>query len=458
MMKWELKKYGITDELIGAILKDNLGIQNPISWYSIDEIKKGILIHSNLYKITMRLGEGKEPEYIFMKDAKHEATLSGDVIKSRELDENEANFLAFGTENKTFTPHLFYRNDYVNKDNKNHVLTLMENYDMSLEEKLIELYDEKMFAEKNKEEGKIEDVEKKTFDYLLRSIDIYLVNNKIATDKFTTKDYTGMPKVYNFSKEQIQAHLNQYLLGLVFLKSTQEIKEKKISKNDELINLLKKNASLVCIYKDMAGSLSYIADKIKSEPDNGIVLFDPIPSHILIKKHDKLEDYNVEDIFKIRQGKTDTPTYNLFAVTDYNKIGYGPSSLGIAALLNHPSVFRLLPQNKIKQLIEHIIVAKEKIKSGEDIRLEQIDSNKKSDFQEKYAAGSRFAALHNISTISWLNLKYPEKMKDLYKRNPLYETRSFINMNIDHLINLENQYDRFTSLNQGLEKLKLDTV
>ena len=109
-----------------------------------------------------------------------ESDASGEVEKSRELDMNEVRFLEFGNEAGTFTPRY-----HGHLDHDGRTLLFMERFDMSLEDKLVELAKRRELVETPFDRERID---QEAFEYVQKAIDVVLINNYLANAAYKTKD------------------------------------------------------------------------------------------------------------------------------------------------------------------------------------------------------------------------------------------------------------------------------
>jgi len=440
MNKKDLKKYfkkaGITKEYFSNLSG------TEIDEFEVEPVKKGSLLRAELYEFTIKPKTGEKFK-IFAKNFWPGKDVSGEKERSEILDQNEVKFLQFGKENKLFTPEYY---DHVQHEDR--TILFMEEKDMSLEEKLIHIHEE---IKESKKEKKVE-LENTAFEYLKRAIDVVLVNNHVATEKYESSDPFKGSTIYEYDQSEFKRYLNNFIFELLDFNFSEDSDSRSAKKdffawslNNNITNVMKE------LYKNIAEPLGSNLEK------RGIVNYDPNPGNILLDQ-DKFLDYDPDFILNLRNGKISDKKIKIYdgiVVTDNNKIGKGSEAM-IAILINHPSVFRLFDNEKMKKLKEHAFVQHYKLQTGKTEDLNQIDSNLRKRFDNEYAAAARFSCLRNIKFVVSLynNPEAKEKLDGLIRRNELYNPKDFINMNLDYFCNIQDHLSEYLSrINETLNSL-----
>lgn len=85
--------------------------------------------------------------------------------------------------------------------------------------------------------------------------------------------------------------------------------------------------------------------------------------------------------------------YQGYALCDFNKMGYGRPHIGLAAMINDPLLVRAVSGKKLKELLEHAIVAQQRVDLGKDMTLKAI---KEEGIEEKFENLYYSAARYNL--------------------------------------------------------------
>lgn len=442
-MRKKFKKYGIDE----AYLSEILG--RKVVDFGVEEVKKGARLRADLYRFKIKYEDGEG--VVFVKDLWYGSSMSGEVVKStlsenREiLGENEKNFLIFGTRNGAFTPRYFGHKEYANDKTGKHTVLIMENFDMSLEEKLLEL--KKEMNDSNDEKKKqLEDL---AYDYLRRTVDIALVNNYLASQSYPTHDPVESRIVYKLDEEMLTREITRYLNAIITFKFKREKSEDTIR---EFLNWDRDY--------DYPGIFSTLVDLIakplsRDIEKRGLVNLDLYPSNILLR-NTSLPPYDPDAILELREGRKGTNLYDGLAITDNNALGIGSFAM-TGTLAYHPSVF--LTKNTQKKIAEHILIQQKKLEEGKEVHLEDIDPEERLRYNWEYAAIMRLTCLKNVNFAVWLKLLYPEKAKALEEQAAFYEPIQFIRENVGRFTSLndiltEQCTEQCERINRGLEALK----
>jgi len=475
MKKKDLKNHGINE----AYLSEKLG--RKVANFNIEKYDKGAELRADFYRLNVSFEDGicDGDVVLFVKDFRYIPSVSGKIFRltlseNKEiLDENELDFLKFGTERGIFTPT--YYGDIKYENDVKHNLIIMENFDKSLEDKLLELGEKKLSA--SSEEEKL-DIEKVAFDYLKRVIDIALINDNLATKSYRTHEPpSGLRRVYKLTEEMLREDIISSINGLVTYKLGKIDEERPVENVIGSVLAWSKKYD----YSDSFNGLNdfiikpLVRDLIGIEDiENGkgkLVNLNLHPSQVLIKEK-SLEKYNPEEydsdaILSLKEGRKTTLSsikpngfestqYDGLAITDNNKIGYG-SSVMDASLINHISVFNVLSRDRLEQLKYHLLIQEEKLKRGQEFHLEDFSPAERKDLDEKYAAASRWAWLRGINYISWLKLKHPKNAERLETQIPIYNPEKYINCAIDYFTGLEDTLTQyFGKVNEGIRALKFN--
>ncbi len=431
MNQKEFRREGITNDYLSELFG------KPISKYRVNPVKKGSLVRAELYEFEI-FPKKEEPFKIFAKDFWPGRDVSGELERDNDLDMNEVFFLQFGNEHDLFTPRYFGHMKHEGGDKKERTLLMMEKFDMSLEDKLRDLH---VKREKTEDMDEKENIKKESLDYVKRAIDVILYNNNVASENYRTSDPFKGTTVYEYDKETFRKYVNNFIRELVSFKypGTKESSGWFIEyKFSFMMRELEEN----------------IVNKLGSDTKNrDIVNFDPNPGNILLK--DKTPGkYDPDKLLAVRENPKEDSTYNLLSVTDNNKIGRGPEAM-IAILLSHPSVRMLMDKENINGLKDHAFSQMYKLKTKKISTIDEIDPSERKRFDEEFASALRYSHLRNIKFVAGLNNSLAEKAKDFQKRNPLYNSKNFINSNIDYFCEIDQDKKYFEVTNRALDALKL---
>lgn len=449
MRKKDFRKVGINEEYLSQIL------ERRVSDFDVEEVKKGAHLRADLYKFVITY-ESKESASLFVKDYWYSTNIAKNVAtslvlneNSPVLDKNELDFLVFGTKNGAFVPKYYGYKEYENGETGKHSVVFMEHWDKSLEERLLEIGNQIKQTSQEEEKRNLENL---AFEYIRRAVDVALINNNLATQNYKKLDSAGLLTVYKLEEDRLKRELKTYLEGFVRFKIRNENFQNALTK---LLELYTEHS-----YRNIFTSLvDFVIKPLVSNPnERGLVNWDLHPGNVLIREGD-LSPYDPDAIILFKDGKKSINTdqislYNKFSITDNNKIGYGSNAI-IASLTNHISIFRILSKERQRQLFEHILVQQEKLKQGRVVHLEDIDFKKRKDFDDEYVAAARLANLRGMSFVSWLNLKHPERAKELEEQLPIYNPDRFVKATVEHFVNLEHSKDYFKEVNAFLEDLTI---
>jgi hypothetical protein len=455
MDKSGFENIGITLEYFAQIF--GMPIQN----YEVSEVKKGALLRAELYEFKISPVQG-EQFAIFAKDF---WPGSGDV---EEIEKNEVRFLQFGQEHKAFTPKYFGHKEHEVMNGQKRTLLFMEKYEMSLEDKLLEIWDLMCKTEKK---GEKKEIETHAFELVRRTIDILTINKYIATQRYKSAPLLKGSTVHKYDLDEFKTDINNFIFELTFDKYFSELTKEQAQADSLMINLRKcyeskftwnigHNLSRVLeeLYKNIAEPLARAVD------ERPIVNYDANVGNILLKNLNSMNlspnEYPPDMVIQLRDGKTKeaAPYYDGFAVTDNNKIGRGSHAM-VGLVLAHPAVFRIFSEERMKHLKDHAFAQCHKLQTGERIiALDAVDSSKRKQFDDEFWAVMRYGCLRNAKFAARQYTESPqsrEKFREFGSRNPLYSAHSFINANLDYFCHIRHDEEYLKLVNEAIKELKI---
>ncbi|MBD3354439.1 hypothetical protein GF361_00460 [Candidatus Woesearchaeota archaeon] len=438
-IKKELKKLGLDEDYIkNKILNDKFEIENPKFSYDINPLKLGTGARTNQYHLQIKLKDGQVIDS-FVKDYFNwgkQRNISGKAPKDMLLAVNEVEYLEKLPGYGARVPELYGILDTADEDGKFHHMILMEKYSHTLEEELIKK--RKMIQEAETEETKSA-LRNETMNWLRRVIDVYNVDNYVLN-----KNRTDLPEIPEYSADDFMFDIRIYVSSILDFVYPNRDEERKWSERHNYSNI-------------MRSLESYVAGILGDEKE--ITLFNPYPAHILIKDKPNIQDsdYDPHDITKALSRKFEkSDPYEGIAMGDLSKVSSAPTSIGLAALLNHPSVGAVLDTENINRLVEHSLVGKKRLDEEKDLHLEDINPDERTKYFQQYNAGARLAIIRNIYYISSLCSVDEERHKELIEANPdklALNVKKAFAYNINNMKKLGDQNQSFKELNAGLDAI-----
>lgn len=463
--KKHLRKIGIDEKLLATMLK------KEVSDITVNPVRKGSMLHGDLYELDVSLRDGGT-ERLFVKDTYKSDSASGFIEKSKSLDDIEAEILDIGTRSKAFTPEYYGKHSF-DDNGVHHTMIFIRRYDFSLEDKLKGWRKEYDSSTPDRQK----EITATAINHLLYITDVATVNTYLLRNHFNVRDSSGGLRVRTYTSQQLMDRMREYLGGLIIAKILLLKEDKSLGKTGinglrdflsssaepHLINLILNTFNWAVDYgKEVDDSLMrYIAKPLASDQNTQkITHLDLLPGHILVnnaelKKYNKDTDPN--NIIKLKEGQTgeDNP-YKMFAVTDFQKVGFVPEPFQFAQLLSHPSVFYLVPKSNIREIMEHAMVQTKRIETGDsNITLSHITPVERSEYEETFNQACMFSLLRNMGVISWLHLMHKDNAADLVSRDDIYDLKKYDGLCLAKAKELDNPYDRFTPVIKLLDRLKL---
>lgn len=403
---------------LAEILKAEYGIEEGKIQLVSKELEKPNPQRSKIYLIT----SPTNPE--IMIAAKYyfkygESTdISGNEKRIPVLEAQEEEFFKLMNKKNAFTP-VFYKPCTFTTEIKQpengrpkfrmHVVYFLEGYGGSLDDVLPRLAREKGSAQTPEEKTKIENI---GLDYLCRTLDIHAINDDLLLSMVTKHD----GGIVDINEEALKNDIENSIFDIAdFVAAAQ--KSKRIS-----YKLLWEYSGRI---KNIVNTKIAGIGKFKNKQPTYWALY---PTHVLVKDADKTLDsnYQSDSILTASQERkaatTVTPTpYNGLAIADLTKIAITVPELGVAMLLNHPTVTELLPKEKIEYLVEHALLAREKLRRDSNLASGDIDEKYRKIFKTHFDAASRYTILRNISFISKLAKKQLEAKRCEAKEAGVFE-------------------------------------
>ncbi len=437
-IKKELKKLGLNEDYLAKILNDKFEVENPRFSYDINPLKLGTGARTNQYHLQIKLKDGQVIDS-FVKDYFNwgkQKNISGKAPKDMLLAVNEADYLEKLPGYGARVPELYGILDKADEEGRFHHMMLMEKYSHTFEEELIKK--RKMIQESETEETK-NAIENEVMNWLRRIIDVYNVDNYILN-----ANKSDLPEIPEYSADDFMFDIRVYVNSILDFVYPNRDEERKWSERYHYSNI-------------MRSLESYVAE-VLGEGDE-ITLFNPYPAHILIKGESNIKDsdYDPKDITKAISRQFEKPDpYKGIAMGDLSKVSNAPTSIGLAALLNHPSVGEVIDPENINRLVEHSLVGKKRLDEKKDIHLEDINPDERTKYFRQYNAGARLAIIRNLYYISSLCSVDEERHKELIEANPdklELDVKKSFDHNISNIKRLGDQNQSFKELNAGLDAL-----
>jgi|GEM_PF-6203033 len=431
----------IKDRLIEVLGDKGLKISEPKPvdiWPSFRaEHKKVQVIQSNGNKFE-----------IFIKDydLSKQTDVSGGIERSPKFQLNEIVFMEVLQKNNGAIPRYFGHINY--KNGNEHLVVITEKYKTDLE----------LFLIKNSE-VKSQDVK----NLLLKSIDLFLINNQILDSNISKVDASNQPRVYEYNKNEISKDLTSYIdsiLDYYFQIKTDDPKEsinETRKKERRLLNEINYTSLISLLNNNIANVLGNV------DLNGRISFMDLYPSHIILNTED------ANGLLKISTEQTNlfglqSDENKIVSLIDYNKVGIAKLAVGLARLLNNQTVYNSLGNEGKQETVDSIIDytadiyrklydSNPKNIAGKKIMAEDEFLQFKSQLKEEFSAASRLAVLKDIYSVIQKSMNYPELYKTWIEKRPTYKLPDFVKERFNYLVSLQDPFTRFVTLNQTVKTL-----
>lgn len=392
---------------IKAIVKEQFGVSN--FGFTIERHDKGTHVRTNVYTINITLKDNTVGK-IFFKDTfnlgeGHDVSRS--LQKDYRLEQAELPLSRLLTARKGYTPRSYAYSEFPDQNGFYHRVMLMEHFDTTVEDVMVGL----------SHLSDTEKAQKQAVDYVKRAIDVYFLNLSLMSD------YPS-GSIYPLNSEVINRDLCLYLD--TFIDSLYPSSNKDVNENIDKNNFIRKTAGITSPFSLVANVLSQNAGR------ECIALFNPYPAHILINNSALGIQYPdqsmIEEIAKDGRSARDADIYEGIAITDLQKVARTLPSVGIAAIISHPSITNIIPEGRLDELVEHAYDVWQKLGKGritEDKLFPTLD-----EFKQRCTLAGFLSCLRNIYFISSLGLRNPEGLSRLEEVRPIYGKHSFLSSNI----------------------------
>lgn len=397
-------------------LKEFVG-DREVSGLTKESVRMGVSPYSSFYRLRVHFKDGSE-DSVFVKDASvKRMNLIGKVPNGGKLIENEISFLEFGREHSGVrTPRLYHRDSYDDGESRRDVLFL-EDWGSSLDS-ILRGISEDMRG--------IEDVDR-ACGYMGKSFEALWTNSKLSSEfDYRTTDNAGNLTIRRTTQEDLEAEIKQALYSLEMFR---HLGAGDFDREHHLNGL---NWSVDYKVTEIIKVLNEFVAKPLSEDQD---------SHVLCNL-----DGHVGNIVVNKRGEV--------VVIDNARFGTGPKALVVGNLLYHPSVFNVVPPDRVRKLADDAYLQSEKVWEG---TADDIDLTEKRRFDQRLPSAARLSLLRVISYVAGLNLYFPDNAKALVESNPMWEPKQCVNSVIDYFVNLDDDLTRyFDVVNKGLRALKIN--